>query len=798
MKLIRCYWKCRNVMNKFFSRITNKVTLFLIGIMVFVMAAIISHWVYMMVPVIKGGEQTKADLLVTPYTKLIEQSVNNNNLGQVEEILNHLVLLKDSKLKRPLVVNIKVALVTGEVIERNNPIKLQYDPFVADTPIFDTRTSGLLGKIHLEYNSELYHHLIDDAEKRLYVALVAVVLLILIVQRKISLLLKPLHVLAHYLESVDLNQSTSVPHPKKKMAMEITQVWQAVNQLFSRLRLRDEQLRLEHEAAQNALKEKLQAESANKAKSQFLANMSHELRTPLNAIIGYSEMLREEVVNNSHPNLTNDLAKIYGAGKTLLALINDVLDLSKIEAGRMQLYLEDVKVNLLVDEVVGIVNPMAGKNDDRIELDCPEGIGTIKVDIMKLRQSLLNLLSNAVKFTKGGKIVLSVRREVLNGEEWIKFRVTDSGIGLSDSQIETLFDAFSQADMSTTRRYGGTGLGLTISQKFCRLMGGEITVESELGKGSLFTISLPVVIKEQEANDTTEETSSRLSDAHKKVRVQKADTRGVKHDRRKKTSSIVIIDDDPMACDLQQRHLAKHGYDVICARTGEEGIKKINEHLPDVILLDVMLTDMSGWQVLTYVKSQPGLVHIPVIMLTMIDEKNTAYSLGATAYLTKPIDWEKLAITINRCVRKAGQDAILVVDDDADARKLARLVLENDGYTVIEAENGYLGLMRVAERIPSVILLDLLMPNMNGQEFLNELELNERWHGIPVIALTAMELDENETRALNNRVSMIIQKGAYSIDQVLNAVRDILGEKLHPDGREAQIVNRMDDTSSGE
>lgn len=785
-------------MNKYFSRITNKVTLFLIGIMLFVMAAIISHWVFMMVPVIKGGEQTKADLLVTPYTRLVEQAINNHQLQQVEEILNHLVLLKDSKLNRPLVVNIRVSLVDGQVIERGNPITLEYKPFVADTPIFDTHTSSLLGKIHLEYNSELYHHLINDAEKRLFVALVAVVLLILIVQRMISLLLKPLHMLAHYLESVDLKNSTSVPHPKKKMAMEITQVWQAVNQLFSRLRLRDEQLRLEHEAAQNALKEKLQAESANKAKSQFLANMSHELRTPLNAIIGYSEMLREEVVNNSHPNLTTDLAKIYSAGKTLLALINDVLDLSKIEAGRMQLYLEDVKVRLLVDEVVGIVNPMAGQNDDLIELDCPKGIGTIKVDIMKLRQSLLNLLSNAVKFTKGGKITLSVRREMINGEEWIKFRVNDSGIGLSESQIETLFDAFSQADMSTTRRYGGTGLGLTISQKFCRLMGGEITVESELGRGSRFTISLPVIIKEQDAGDAAEITTARMNDAHKKIRAQKTHSRDIQNDRRKKTSTIVIIDDDPMACDLQQRHLTKHGYDVICARTGEEGIKKINESLPDIILLDVMLTDMSGWQVLTYVKSQPALVHIPVIMLTMIDEKNTAYSLGATAYLTKPIDWEKLATTINRCVRKAGQDTILVVDDDADARKLARLVLENEGYTVLEAENGYLGLMRVAERIPSVILLDLLMPNMSGQEFLNELELNENWQRIPVIALTAMELDENETRILDNRVSLIIQKGAYSIDQVLNAVRDILGEKPRQDAVGAQIVNNADDKTCGE
>jgi signal transduction histidine kinase/DNA-binding response OmpR family regulator len=782
-------------MSKFFSRITNKVTIFLVGITLFVMAAISTHWTLIMVPVIKGGEQTKADLLVTPYTRLIEQSINENNLGQVEDILDHLVLLKDSRLNQPMVVRIKVFLVAGETIERDNQIESEYEPFIAETPIFDSKTSGFLGKVHLEYNSELYHHLIDDAERRLVVALIAVLLLILVVQRKISLLLKPLNVLAQHLESVDISAGASVPQPTKKMAMEITQVWQAVNQLFSRLQLRDEQLKLEHEAAQNALKQKLEAESANKAKSQFLANMSHELRTPLNAIIGYSEMLKEEVVNNSHPNLSNDLNKIFAAGKSLLSLINDVLDLSKIEAGKMNLYLEDVKINLLVDEVLSIIKPLAKKNDNVIELDCSDGIGSIKVDIMKLRQSLLNLLSNAVKFTTGGEVILQVYREMVNNEEWVKFVVKDTGIGLSESQMESLFSAFSQADMSTTRRYGGTGLGLTISQKFCRLMGGEISVESELGKGSVFTISLPSVIKQTEVSGVEKQIELQPVEEHKLVRVQQIDQRELKDERRSKSSTILIIDDDPMACEIQQRHLSKHDYNVICVKSGEEGIKRINELSPDVILLDVMLTDMSGWQVLTYVKSQSHLVHIPVIMLTMINEKNTAYSLGATAYLTKPIDREELTATVNKCVRRAGQDSVLVIDDDADARKLARLVLENEGYSVIEAENGYLGLMRVAERIPSVILLDLLMPNMNGREFLSELELNERWDDIPVIALTAMELDESERESLENRVSMIIQKGAYSIDHVLNAVRDILDRKEQQD---TQNVNAVDDKTIGE
>jgi len=765
-------------MSRIFGRITNKVTLYLLGIMLFVIAAIASYWILIVVPVIKSGEQTKADLLVTPYTRLIEQSINSNDLQQAEGILNQLMLLRDSKLNLPMVVMVKVSLADGHSLERFNDVSVKYSPFIAETPIFDNKTSGFLGKIHLEYNSELYHYLIDDVQSRLILALVAVLVLVVVVQRRISILLKPLNSLARYLEKVDLNRSASVPHPKKIMALEITQVWQAVNQLFSRLRLRDEQLKLEHDAAQNALKEKLDAESANKAKSQFLANMSHELRTPLNAIIGYSEMLREELANNSNPDVNNDLDKIFTAGKNLLSLINDVLDLSKIEAGKMYLYLEDVKVYLLVEEVLSIIRPLAKQNENEIDVDCPEGVGSIKVDVMKLRQSLLNLLSNAVKFTTGGKISLRVFREMEHDEERINFVVKDTGIGLSQLQIGSLFNAFSQADMSTTRRYGGTGLGLTISQKFCRLMGGGITVESELGKGATFVISLPVIVKEQQPSEE-EHVPTKVINEFKMTRVGNDSDQEFEHDRRRKICRVLIIDDDPMACDLQQRHLSKHEFEVCCANSGEEGIRMINESLPDVILLDVMLGDMNGWQVLTYIKNQTSLVHIPVIMLTMVDEKKTAFSLGATAYLTKPIDWDDLATTINKCVRKAGQKSILVIDDDADARKLARLVLENEGYSIIEAENGYLGLLRLAERKPSVILLDLLMPNMNGHEFLNELELNDQWADIPVIALTAMELDENERQTLDPRVSMIIQKGAYSIDQVLSAVRELLTKKVN-------------------
>jgi signal transduction histidine kinase/CheY-like chemotaxis protein len=645
---------------------------------------------------------------------------------------------------------------------------------VAQTPLFSPHTSQLLGSLELQYSGDLFYTLIADAQRRLFITLLAIALLLILIQRQMVRLLQPLNTLAERVGSVNFNDKNRLPEPKKNVSVEIKQVWYAIDELFIRLALREEELRQEHDTAQKAFAQKLQAESANKAKSQFLANMSHELRTPLNAIIGYSEMLKEELQDAVNRETLEDLSKIHSAGTNLLTLINDVLDLSKVEAGKMQLFIEDIKVRDLVQEVVDTVKPMAEKKANELIVHCPDGMGTIEVDIAKLRQSLLNLLSNAIKFTQQGKVELFVHRSVLDQQDWISFTVKDTGIGMSKEQLETVFVAFSQADISYTREYSGTGLGLTISRSFVRLMGGDISVSSKPGFGSDFLLSLPVRpisrrLPALKSGDPAEKTG--------KLRRELVLSGEISQERRCHKCSILVVDDDPQACDIAERYLEKDGYIVDSVLDGEAAISKIQESPPDVVLLDVMLSNMSGWYVLKFIKSHSDYVHIPVIMTSMLDEKKNAYTLGAADYLLKPIEREELIRVVNNCVRKEGIKSILVVDDDADARRLMRMILENDGYNVIEAENGDLGLIRMAETKPILIIMDMVMPGMDGYQFLDLLQKTEVGRSMPVLVMTAMDQIDLKTSQIKNRVQGVVHKGAYSIDTILKEVRRIIGEK---------------------
>jgi signal transduction histidine kinase/DNA-binding response OmpR family regulator len=517
---------------------------------------------------------------------------------------------------------------------------------------------------------------------------------------------------------------------------------------------------LEHKVAERTqelvgLNQKL--DEANRLKSQFLANVSHELRTPLNAIMGYSEMLIEDAAELGAEQFVADLEKINTSGKHLLELINTLLDISKIEAGKMDLHLETFNVATMVKDVAAVIRPLAQKKSNRMEMSCDKDVGSMHGDLTKVRQVLFNLLSNACRFTDQGTFALTVAREKSTGKDWLVFRVSDTGIGMTPQHIGRLFQEFSQADASTTRKYGGTGLGLALSRRLCRMMGGDIEVQSEAGKGSVFTARLPTQVMSAQPDVSS---------------IAEAEPQAVSAS----ASTVLVIDDDATVRDLMQRFLWKGGFRAVVARDGEEGLRLAREVHPDAITLDVMMPHKDGWAVLSALKADPHVAHIPVVMVTMVDNKNMGYSLGAADYLTKPIERERLMTILDKYRKHPPNPSdiltILVVDDDPAVRQLMRRILEKEGHTVIEAENGRIGLERITERAPSLILLDLMMPEMDGFEFVARLRKHEVWREIPVIVVSAKHLSAEEWLQLSGAVEKILQKGAYSVDSLLCEIRE--------------------------
>lgn len=504
------------------------------------------------------------------------------------------------------------------------------------------------------------------------------------------------------------------------------------------------------------------ADAANRAKSVFLANMSHELRTPMNAIIGYSEMLTEEAEDLGQEDFIPDLKKINAAGKHLLALINDILDFSKIEAGKMELYLEVFEISTMIRDVTTTIHPLVEKNANKLEVCCPEDLGTMRADLTKIRQALFNLISNACKFTKEGRITLTVSRESDDSgtpSDWISISVTDTGIGMTPEQMGKLFQAFSQADASTTRQFGGTGLGLAISRHVCQMMGGDISVESEAGQGSTFTIRVPAEVSiAQQEGPGGEEGRNEVSSPSS-------------------AETILVIDDDPKARELISRILVKDNFKVITAADGKEGIRLAREVRPRIIILDILMPGMDGWNVLSILKADPELGEIPVVMLSVLDEENIGFALGASDYLTKPIERDRLFAVLQKYFPDGLSGSVLVVEDDTVTRDMLRRMLEKEGLKVVEAANGRLGLEVLEQLNPALIMLDLMMPEVDGFQFVDEVRKHELWKSIPIIVVSAKDLTQEDRQRLNGHVNLIVQKGAYDRQDLLREVQNLVDKQ---------------------
>jgi signal transduction histidine kinase/CheY-like chemotaxis protein/HAMP domain-containing protein len=502
------------------------------------------------------------------------------------------------------------------------------------------------------------------------------------------------------------------------------------------------------------------AESATLAKSQFLANMSHELRTPLNAVIGITEMLQEDAEDIGEEDFIEPLGRISRAGKHLLHLINEILDLSKIEAGKMELHPEVFDIASTLRELMTTTQPLAEKNGNKLILRCPDDIGTMHTDCMRARQICLNLLSNACKFTENGEIIVEAKRE--NGElgECLTLKVVDTGIGMTPDQMDRLFHEFAQADSSTTRKYGGTGLGLAITRHLCHLLQGDVRVESTFGEGTTFTVRLPTHLEQQAPTQPT-------TNAH-------ADGMLVRKPHDGRANTVLVVDDDSTVRDMMRRFLAKEGYDVVTASNGEDGLQLAREISPSLITLDVLMPDLDGWGVLRALKADPELAHIPIVMLTILDEKNKGYALGASDYMTKPIDRPRLRALLEKYRANETGHRVLVVDDDREARQRVSRMFVGEGWEVTEAENGRVALECVLKSKPDLILLDLLMPEMDGFEFIRELRRELGANHPPVVVVTAADLTEEDHRQLNGGVERILQKASGDRDELLDELRDLV------------------------
>ena len=532
---------------------------------------------------------------------------------------------------------------------------------------------------------------------------------------------------------------------------------------------RDTTERKQYEAELQEAKEA--AEAANRAKSAFLASMSHELRTPLNAIIGYGEMLEDLTLEQGLDEIATDLGRITSSGRHLLSLINDILDLSKIEAGKINLYLESFSLaNLINDAVLGTA-ALVEQNNNQLEILIAPDLGHVYADVVKMRQILLNLISNAAKFTQNGIVTIRAEREKSDPVDLITVQVQDTGIGMTAEETERIFQAFTQADDSTTRRYGGTGLGLTISSKFSELMGGSISVESSPGVGSTFTVHLPARVTSPAERITS--AGVLLEEPNEDTTIiRAAPTRGV----------LLVIDDDAADRDRMVRWLHKEGYRVYAAATGERGLKLAQKLQPLAVVIDVHLTQADGWQTIAEIQADAVFGQIPIVVTSVLDMTEQKQLVGGRMlYLPKPLERDTLTAVINQHIQFPHEKAqprlrILLVEDNYPLRHLMSLSLEKSGWEVREAVDALMALelLEDIETLPDLIVVDLMLPQMNGFELIDRIRQMPHTAPIPIVVITAKKLTGEEHAQLESKVEHVLYKGFYTQTELLHRINDVI------------------------
>ncbi|WP_322816068.1 response regulator [Chloroflexus sp.] len=584
---------------------------------------------------------------------------------------------------------------------------------------------------------------------------------------------------AERIGSGDLSRPLPVP-PERELA----QVARSFNTMMHQLRTRNTEIvrqtanlkaeiQERRRIEQELIKARDAAEAASQAKSTFLATMSHELRTPLTAIIGYSQLLEQLVSKGIYDTVAHDVERIRAAGTHLLALINDILDISKIEAGRMTVSVEYADVADLVRSAVNTIIPQIEKNRNRLHVHCPPDIGILGNDATKVRQALINLLSNAAKFTEDGEVTLSVSRYQQDHQTWFRFVVTDTGIGIPADKQDKLFKAFSQVDDSPTRKYGGTGLGLALSQRLCELIGGRITMESTVGVGSTFTMEIPATLSNSFITSTSDidELSSQVTSEQPVTIDKSVPVVPISN------AIILVIDDDPTVGTMIQRLMAPGEAHVVTATTGIEGLRLATDLVPDLIILDLKLPDLHGLEVLARLRDNPELTNIPIVVLTIDEQSRRSITFPIAEYLVKPVALETLLEVVKRYCRPqatSAADHILLVDDDQRLAELLERTLRTAGWSVEVTFDGEVGLAAALARPPGLILLDYMLPKLNGLQFLAQLRTDPVGQTIPVILMTARDLSTDERQQLAASVDAIQHKAELDIETLITHIRNML------------------------